>query len=412
MSFGISVTGLNAATRDLDVRGNNIANVSTIGFKRSRARFADVITTTSGELQRRRIGAGTSTAEINQEFTQGSLRQTNSKLDLAIQGEGFFALGDKLGLTDAGYLLSRRGSFRSDSDGYIVDGAGNNLLVIPPGEGSAVTRLQLPKTLSLPRASSVLSVGLNLDSSATVPQDPFSLADPTSYNFATSIPLVDSKGNELTGMIYFRRETVKTLSNPDNTWSAQIFVNQNEVLSAKPTQLRFDGAGSLLEPIGPSIYEPFNIGNGADPLSLQIDFTTGTTQGRGGFRLTKLTNDGRSAERFETLEIDKRGNVIASYKNGSTENLGRVLMARAIETSRLKQFGDGIYLGSNEDPNIYFGYPGDTRIGEVQSGAVENSNVNLTDELIGLINAQRMFQSNAKAIESMSEMTQRMTQAS
>ena len=381
MSFGVSLTGLNGATRELEVRGNNIANVGTTAFKRSRVNFGDLVSTTQASRPGPVPGIGSRVLGIDQQFLQGSFKSTKSVFDLAIDGEGF-----------------------------LVDSDGRSLLVDrTPADGNSVgDPFRLPPAAGLPRASSLIDFGINLPANAAVSSEVFDRNNPDTYAAATSVRLFDSLGSPVDATVYFSRNSLATPDDPFNRWTARVFIGSQQVQPISTDELIFGTDGLLAEPSGSTEFAPFNLGNGADPLVLNINFAANTSQFPRDFSIQALKQDGFPADQLDTIEIDRRGNIIATYDSGRSLDLGRVLMARFTDPGQLTQLGDGLYRSTRRDNEI-FGYPTDSGIGAVQSRALETSNVNLTDELLGLINAQRMFQSNAKAIEAVSDMTRRMT---
>ena len=413
MSFGISMTGLNGATRELEVRGNNIANVGTTAFKRSRVNFGDLVSTTQTSRPGPVPGIGSRVLGIDQQFLQGSFKSTKSVFDLAIDGEGFFVVSDKVTAgvgSESDCLFCRRGEFFVDAEGFLVDSDGRSLLVDrTPADGTGVgDPFRLPPAAGLPRASSLIDFGVNLPANAPIPEGVFNRNDPLSYSAATSIRLFDSAGTPLNATVYFSRATVATPEDPLNRWNTRVFVGEQEVFPVNSGELAFGTDGQLASPLDRIDYLPFNPGTGADALSLSINFAANTSQFPRDFSIQALKQDGFPADQLDTIEIDRRGNIVATYDSGRALDLGRVLMARFTDPNELVQLGDGLFRSTRRDNEI-FGYPTDSGIGAIQSRALETSNVNLTDELLGLINAQRMFQSNAKAIEAVSEMTRRMT---
>lgn len=413
MSFGVSLTGLNGATRELEVRGNNIANVGTTAFKRSRVNFGDIVSTTQASRPGPVPGIGSRVLGIDQQFLQGSFKSTKSVFDLAIDGEGFFVVSDKVPAgvgTEGDCLFCRRGEFFVDAEGFLVDSDGRSLLVDrTPTDGDSVgDPFRLPPAAGLPRASSLIDFGINLPANAAVSSEVFDRNNPDTYAAATSVRLFDSLGSPVDATVYFSRNSLATPDDPFNRWTARVFIGSQQVQPISTGELIFGTDGLLAEPFGSTEFAPFNLGNGADPLVLNINFAANTSQFPRDFSIQALKQDGFPADQLDTIEIDRRGNIMATYDSGRSLDLGRVLMARFTDPGQLTQLGDGLYRSTRRDNEI-FGYPTDSGIGAVQSRALETSNVNLTDELLGLINAQRMFQSNAKAIEAVSDMTRRMT---
>lgn len=413
MSFGVSLTGLNGASRELEVRGNNIANVGTTAFKRSRVNFGDLVSTSQANRPVPLPGIGSRVLGIDQQFLQGNFKSTQSVFDLAIDGDGFFALSNKVSAgvgSEVDCLFCRRGAFFVDANGFLVDSDGRSLLVdANPADATLVGEpFQLPPAAGLPRASSLIEFGVNLPADAPIITEPFDRNNPASYSAATSIRLFDSLGNPLDATVYFSRRSFASPDDPLNRWDTRLFIADQQAVPLTSSELAFGTDGLLVEPTDRTEFLPFDVGGGSDPLVLNVNFGANTSQFPRNFSIQTLKQDGFPADQLDSIDIDRRGNIIASYNSGRSLDLGRVLMARFTDPGQLTQLGDGLYRSTRRDNEI-FGYPTDSGIGAVRSRALETSNVNLTDELLGLINAQRMFQSNAKAIEAVSNMTRRMT---
>ena len=227
MSFGVSLTGLNGATRELEVRGNNIANVGTTAFKRSRVNFGDLVSTTQASRPGPVPGIGSRVLGIDQQFLQGSFKSTKSVFDLAIDGEGFFVVSDKVPAgvgTEGDCLFCRRGEFFVDADGFLVDSDGRSLLVDrTPTDGNSVgDPFRLPPAAGLPRASSLIDFGINLPANAAVSTEVFDRNNSDTYAVATSVRLFDSLGSPVDATIYFSRNSLATPDDPFNRWTARV----------------------------------------------------------------------------------------------------------------------------------------------------------------------------------------------
>ena len=212
MSFNIALTGLSAAQKDLDVTANNIANVNTTGFKESRAEFADVYASSVFSSGKTKSGDGAQTAMVAQQFHQGSLKFTNNSLDLAITGEGYFAMANSIGSQD--YSYTRAGAFKLNKDNFVVDAQGNFLQGFPvdpaTGETTSVSlstssALQIPDASGSPRATSEVFSSFNLDARATPPAAAFDATDRTTYNASTSTTIYDSLGEPHVMQFFFRK---------------------------------------------------------------------------------------------------------------------------------------------------------------------------------------------------------------
>ena len=249
MAFFTSLTGLNAATAQLGVTSNNIANAGTTGFKRSRAEFADIFSSSPLQKSSSVIGQGTIIKGISQEFSQGNIEFSQNTLDLAISGQGFFAL--KPDFTSVQTVYTRNGSFSLNSDRYVVDGSGQYLLTFPVNaDGSVITtardaaqELRIPDTSGLPRASSAISLGLNLPAAAEVipnrdvfasgqAEYRFDPTNPDTFNTSTSITVFDSLGNPSIATIYYVKTQNANVENPTNKWQTYIFVGGREIKPA------------------------------------------------------------------------------------------------------------------------------------------------------------------------------------
>jgi flagellar hook protein FlgE len=400
MTFRVALSGLNAASTDLEVTGNNIANASTTGFKESRAEFADVYANSVLDRSATAAGQGVRVARIAQQFTQGVVEFTSNNLDLAINGEGFFTLED----TNGTEVYSRAGAFSADRDGYVVNQAGQRLQVYPASTSASgtttfntgvLTDLQLPTQPSSPLATENVSAALNLDSQQDIPTAAFSPTDAASYNHSTSIVTYDSLGNSHTATMYFR----KTAS---NTWSSYLYMDGSAV--GAPSTLTFDASGAIQSPSSytTASYDPLN---GASPMILTMDFGD-TTQYGGAFAVNSLGQDGYSSGRLSGVDIDADGVVFARYTNGQSSAVGKVALAKFNNTQGLRQTGDTTWVETYTSGNAQLGEAGTSSFGAIQSGALEASTVDIATQLVNLINAQRNFQANAQVITTADSITQ------
>jgi len=245
MSFYTSLTGLNAAQAQLGITSNNVSNVGTVGFKKSRAEFGDIFATSPLENASSAIGQGVLLKKVNQQFSQGNIEFSTNSLDLAISGQGFFAL--KPSQTSNQTVYTRAGSFSVNNDRYVVDSSGQYLQTFPvnddgsviaTGLGSAKS-LQLPSTAGLPQPSSQIELGLNLPAGAViVPESAtytadnpyaFDRNDSDTFNKSTSITVFDSLGNPHIATVYYIKTSSATELNPTNKWDTKIFIGDNEL---------------------------------------------------------------------------------------------------------------------------------------------------------------------------------------
>lgn len=393
MSFQQGLSGLNAAARNLDAIGNNVANANTVGFKSSGLIFADVFAASLGATAGNSVGIGTAVAAVQTSFAQGNIRTTSNPLDMAINGNGFFRLD-----TNGAVSYSRNGQFHLDRDGYIVnannakltgygvDPAGN-VLVANPGP------LQISSTQLAATATATGDIGLNLDArDPVITVAPFNPANSATYNKATSLTIYDSLGNAHALSTYY----VKTAA---NTWTVYGALD-GTALPASIGTLNFNTNGTLNTttttlPFSLSLVVP---GGAATPQAVALDYGTCTQYGS-QFSVDTLAQDGFAAGQLAGYGIDDEGLVIGRYTNGQTRTMGQVVLANFKNPNGLEPLGNNGFAETSESGQPIPGTPGSSNMGLVQSGAVEESNVDLTRELVDMITAQRVYQANAQTIK-------------
>jgi len=417
MPFRIALSGLAAASTDLKVTGNNIANSGTTGFKQSRAEFADVYAVTFGGTTDTSTGNGVRTTTVAQLFNQGSIDFTDRALDLAISGQGFFMLQD-----DKGTSYTRAGSFHVDADGTVVNNLNQRIQVFPTVPNSSPpifqttpTDLTLATTDGPPQATSTIDAGLNLNAEEALPPNaPFDPADPTTYNSSTSLVVYDSLGAQHTATTFYEKTAVA------NQWNTYMFVDGNFVPSTNPAPtppvapatystvtMTFNTDGTLNTPTQLQ-YAPIpggTLGTGAADLNLTIDYTN-TTQFGGDFSVNSLSQNGYASGRLSGIDVDEEGIVFARFTNGQSTALGQVALANFANPQGLRQLGDTNWGETFESGSVLLGRPGTGSLGLLQSGALEASNVDIATELVNLITAQRNFQANAQVISTADAVTQ------
>ncbi len=401
MSFQQGLSGLNAASKNLDVIGNNVANANTVGFKQSQAQFADVFAnalTGSGGVQ---VGIGTSLSAVSQLFTQGNITVTNNPLDIAINGKGFFRLSDNGGIS-----YSRNGQFQMDKTGYLVNSDGLRLTGYSANangvlDTSAPTELRISTSDSTPRATQGVSSVVNLDSRESI-LDPtkFKLNDPTTYNSSTSIACYDGLGNAHTLSLYF----VKSAA---NTWQAFAAGDGTQIGAAALGTLAFKGDGTLdtaASTIPMNVSMPITTG-AVSPLAFTLNFS-GTTQFGSGFGVNSLAQDGYTSGRLTGVAVGSDGTIQGRYTNGQSATLGQVTLANFNSPQRLKPAGSNGWMETADSGQPLVGTPGTGSLGALQAGAVEDSNVDLTAELVNMITVQRVYQANAQSIKTQDQVLQ------
>ncbi len=393
MPFAIALSGLNAASADLGVIANNVANVNTTGFKGSRAEFAEVFAGSNG------VGSGVQLAKVAQQFEQGNINFTENALDLAITGEGFFVLSE-----NGQRSYTRAGAFGVDSQGNVINAQGKRLQAYPAaGEGlfntGSPTDLQLTVGASPPQATSTATMGVNLPAAAAQPTAAtFDPADPNSFNHTTSITIYDSLGSAHTATVYFIKDAAA------NTWSTEVEIDGAAVSGSVP--IVFDQDGRLQSPAGGQmVLDAWAPGTGAADISLALDFGS-TTQFGSAFGVNSLSQDGFTTGRLTGVSVDSEGIVFARYTNGQSNALGKLALANFANPQGLQQAGDTAWNESSLSGDALLGEAGTASFGNVQSGALEASNVDLTAQLVKMITAQRNFQANAQVISTADAVTQ------
>lgn len=416
MVFNVALSGINAASEELSVIGNNIANANTSGFKESRAHFADVYAATALGTGSNAVGSGVRLTDVSQSFSQGTVKFTSSSLDLAINGEGFFELSDS-GST----LYSRSGSFKRDREGYLVNSSNQNLVGLLAGADGSITgvkgNLKIDASNVLPTKTSKVDISLNLDSRVTPPLsswvgspdfgDPS--PDPSSFNSTESVTVYDSLGNQHLLEVYFIK------SDTPNQWSIRTQIDGVDVDSSPasaPFNQRFNEDGSYSEADSDPIlltYVPLNsqgLENGSrTPQSIVVNFN-GSTQFGSSKVLYSLNSDGFSTGELSSLDITDQGLIQGRYTNGQSRALGQVLLANFTNPEGLQPLGNTTWAETFKSGPALTGTPNSASFGAVQSGALEESNVELTEQLVALILAQRNFQANAQTIRTADTVTQ------
>lgn len=397
MSFRTAISGLRATQADLNVIGNNIANVGTTGFKGSRAEFQDVFATTNTGVSATATGSGTNTARVAQQFTQGNISFTDSAFDLAISGQGFFIVED-----DGAQLFSRDGAFGVDRNGFVVNANDQKLVAFTTDSAGNVTGSTAPLQISTantqPQASSTVDLGANLDSQATIPLvAPFNAADNTTFNNTTATSVFDSLGGTHLMQYYF----VKTGS---GTWNMHTSVDGATVGGA--SAVTFGANGALATPVAGSVALPaFTPAGGGSAMTVTLNLTEMTQYGA-PFGVTRLSQDGFTTGRLAGVNIDKNGNVFGRYTNGQSDLQGQVALANFANPQGLQSLGKNNWAETFAAGSPLIGAPGSSSMGLVQSGALEDSNVDVSEQLVKLIVAQRNFQANTQVIQTEDAVTQ------
>jgi flagellar hook protein FlgE len=411
-SLYIGISGLMAHGDAIGVVGDNIANVSTVGFKRARANFADLL---GGELGAQRLGGGVRLAGTQTMYDQGAIMQTGNPLDVAISGGGMFVVkGDHAG--QSGQFYTRDGRFQLDNQGFVVDQRGLRLQGFPITNGARATSpgdLPLGARQSPPSPTTIANMTLNLDASATAPAVPFDPADPASYNYSTSTTVHDSLGKSHHVEVYFRAtgsggwEWHATADGGELTGGTA--GTQTEIASGT---MNFDSTGKLTAQATTS--SSANFIGATQNQAIDFDFgddiasggtgLEGTTQAAGPSSVTAVDVDGRGFGNLVDLSISEDGTIQGVFDNGDRLDLARLALADFASLEGLERSGDGLIHETTNSGQALIDVAGTGARGSLVSGALEGSNVDLGTELVTLIAYQRAFQANAKTVTTADEM--------
>lgn len=409
MSFQQGLSGLNAAARNLDVIGHNVANANTVGAKGSRAEFADMYANTMNRAGGSDIGIGVRLASVAQQFTQGPVTSTENPLDLAINGAGFFQVSNG---RDAP-MYTRNGQFKVDREGYIVNNDNLQLLgyaadasgqIIPSQAGP----LRLPTAGISPEATTRVGMEMNLDARLPVTggaTDPvFNANDPATYNNATSVTAYDEKGQDVALTFYFRKTD-------SGQWDIHATANGDAVGTGPIAQVAFssDGSQATTTP-NPAAFDIPGVTSASGGQTLPINGVAlnlnNLTEYGANFAVTDLSQDGFAPGQMSDLTIDDTGVIMARYTNGKSRPAGQIAIANFRNPQGLQPLGGNAWGITHASGTPVVGTPGDGNLGVLQSKALEESNVDLTQELVNMITAQRTYQANAQTIKTQDQILQ------
>ncbi len=429
MAFQQGLSGLATASKALDVTSNNIANASTVGFKSADTHFSDVYAASLSGGGATQVGIGASASSIAQQYTQGNITTTSNSLDVAINGAGFYRLS-----TGGAVSYSRNGQFHTDANGYIVNDAGANLTgyaadstgkIIP----TTPTPLQISTSDIAPQATGATSKGvaavLNLDSTQSVPGTAWTAPTGTNtpqtgtYNYSTATTIYDTLGNAHTLTMFFAKGTptaAETAAGATGAWDVHFQVDGTSEanVSSSPVRLTFNSSGALTTTMPIAGFSVNLAGVAADlgtqnnattPLSFNFNFT-GTTQFGSSFSTNALSQDGYAAGHLAGLSIGKDGIVQGNYSNGQTRNLAQIVLANFADPNGLMAVGNNAWVETSASGQPVVGAPNTGTLGVLQSGAVEDSNVDLTSELVNMIVEQRNYQASAQSIKTQDQIMQ------
>lgn len=416
------VSGLNTNSQAMTVIGNNLANTNTLGFKGSRTVFADLLSNNiNGSGGVSQVGRGVGVSKVDQIFSQGTFESTESNLDVAIEGDGFFVLkepGD-----DTSYY-SRAGAFRFNDEGILVNPEGlqvqgkqfnvNGELLA--GEPSLI---QVENTGLIPgNATSEMTLNTNLDA-----KEPkldianFDITDPTTYNYSSSLQVFDTLGNPQLLTTYFVR-----IDDPagveENLWRAAWSAEKDDGTGTVmqgffADDLIFTEDGKLqgaaqdppvettgLIPAGNGAGE-LDWNNGTTPTEITVTFET--TQFNSESAVISQSQNGFAAGDLVSVDIDQEGIVVASYSNGEQTNIAQLVLGKFVNPNGLSVVGTNLYTANSSSGPVRTGLPG-PELGKIFTNSLEQSNVDMGAEFVRMITVQRGFQANSKIITTVDEL--------
>jgi len=396
MSFETGLSGLLGASQSLDVIGNNIANANTTGMKSSTVDFSNLVAASLGAGgASNAAGIGVTVAEVAQNFTQGNINVTNNNLDVAINGNGFFTVKQASGNT----AYTRDGSFQLDKNGYLITTTGSNVMgyasTTPGGalDKSTLVPLQLPTTAPVAAsATQNITAAFNLDASAPVAT---TTTSPTQY--ATSLTVYDSQGNPITQNFFFVKSAADTWDAYTTAAAATTAVQTST--PAGVFQMAFNTSGTLASvtpsPATVTVTSPnTNIGT----FSVAVDVSSVTQYGT-NFGVSSLSQDGYTSGDLTSVSIDPSGNITSHYSNGQTQSNDQIQLTTFRNVQGLEPLSGGEFLQTYASGAPITSAPNVGNVGALQAGALEQSNVDLTSELVNMMTAQRDYQANAQTIK-------------
>ncbi|ANS84763.1 Flagellar hook protein FlgE [Vibrio scophthalmi] len=432
MSY-VSLSGLSAAQLDLNTTSNNIANANTFGFKESRAEFGDVYSNSLFTNSKTSAGQGVQANKVAQQFHEGSSVYTNNPLDLRVSGTGFFSVA-KERLIPQQNELTRNGAFHLNKDNYMVTSNEEYLLgyEVNQDTGDVLSYeprpINIPAEFGKPKQTANIQVGVNLPANGDL-KDPalFDYSDPETYNRSTSSTIYDSMGQSYKMTTYYLKDQTQP-----NTW--QTYYTVTDKAGEKPINItggdattptghvghtmKFNNDGTLAslnngqnivsDPIGAGA-NPVDM-NGADvsqTLSFGLD---SATQFAAPFELTKFDEDGATTGFLTKIDFDENGSVLGTYSNGENITLGRVALVRVANEQGLDKKGGTQWDSTQYSGDKIWGESNKGSFGTINNGALEQANIDMTQELVDLISAQRNFQANSRSLEVHNQLQQNILQ--
>lgn len=421
MGFSQAVSGLNAASSNLDVIGNNIANSATSGFKAGSVSFADMFAGSQ-------TGMGVKVAGITQDFNDGTTTTTNRRLDLAISQNGFFRMQDSTG----GIFYARNGQFKLDENRNIVNMQGLNLTGYPATgtpptvqQGANPIPLSIPQGMIPAKATTAGNMVANLTSthdiipadttSGGVTTPTFDPDKPDTYSFVNNMTTFDSLGNRHEINVFYVKRSEDAVNG--NSWD--VYTRDSSAVPAQVAEKRgsmlFDTNGALKSVTNGTnaasttdfnMTIPMGIVNGAPAQDFALNVAGSKQQNTGTDSIVTQNQTGYAAGEFTGFQINNDGSVVGTYSNQQTQLLGQIVMVNFANPEGLSSEGNNVWKETLSSGNAILGTAGSGGFGTLTSGALESSNVDLSKELVNMIVAQRNYQSNAQTIKTQDQILQ------
>ncbi len=402
MGFQFGLSGMNAASKNLDVIGNNIANANTTGFKSSRTEFTQMFGSALGSSSNPVSGQGVSVGAISQQFLQGNVSATGNALDVAVNGNGFL----QLELADASTAYTRAGNLQIDKDGQLVNRQGAKVMGFETDPVTKSITSRTPSAITVPldkgivgQKTSTITAKVNLDAGA---DSYIGATNPPDYKtYSSSLDVYNSQGKAIPVNLYF----VKSASTVPNSWEvhyqvdsdAEITIDISNLLST--VTFKNDGSFNAATPTAPPTI-PLNEADGTTPVNpaTTVDLT-GLTQLASKFSVSKLSQDGYASGDLNSVSIEPDGTVLARYSNGLSLSQGQLVLAKFNNLQGLASTTGGNWIQTPSSGEPITGAPNSGNFGTLQSGSLEESNVDLTAELVNMMTAQRSYQANAQTLK-------------
>ncbi|HTP63777.1 MAG TPA: flagellar hook protein FlgE [Geobacteraceae bacterium] len=382
------VSGLLANGEAISVIGNNLANVNTTGFKEGRTLFSDML---SSNINRGQIGRGTQIEAVQNIFSQGSLQSTGSSTDLAIQGDAMFVVQDP---ASSARYYTRDGSFTFDKNNILTNAEGDQVLGF--GISNGVSN-GVPGTINIgnyetmaPKATTAVNLMANLDSTQAVPTAAWTPAaagfNPiTASNFSTSTSVYDAQGNAKQLTLYFAKTGA-------NAWSVYTYDGTTYTAAGAGFPLTFNANGAL------ATGSPIT----SNGVSINL---TGTTQFASASSISSQSQDGYGAGSLQKVSVDENGYVNVLYTNSQTQKIAQVALAKFASPQGLDKEGNNLYSATTASGQAIVD-PSNYASNQVSANSLEQSNVDMSDQLVQMIETQRSYTANSKTITTADQMIQ------